>query len=702
MTDRFASLKLQYPDAPTSDDADTLHGVRVADPYRWLENIDDQNTRRWVEAESRLADEFLATIPAREPWHARLTELWDYEKYGVPIKRGGRYFFSYNDGLQNQNVLCWQEALDGERRVLLDPNTLSDDGTVALTGWQVSDDGRLLAYGLSGAGSDWQTWHVREVDSGQDRPDRLEWVKFTGAAWLPGGDGLFYSRYDAPPQGLAYKGANYNQKLFLHRLGQTQEQDELVYQRPDQPEWGFSAQISEDHRYLVVTVWHGTHQENGIVYRELDDPDAPMHELLLDWDAGYDFAGNDGRRFFFATDLDAPRGRIIAIDTGEPGRDHWVELVAESDDTLQGARLAGGRFVASYLHDAHSRLAVFDTNGTPLEPVQLPGIGSIAGFSGRAGDDEAFVLYTSFYTPATVYRYDLAHNELAVLWAPRVLFDPQAFQTEQVFVPSADGTRVPMFLSYRRGLEHSADTPTLLYGYGGFNVSLTPAFSVANLVWMEGGGIYAQANLRGGGEYGKAWHQAGTKLQKQNVFDDFIACAEWLIEHGYTSTSKLAISGGSNGGLLVGACLTQRPELFGAAVAAVGVLDMLRFHTWTIGWAWVSDYGSPDDKAEFEALLRYSPYHNVKPGTRYPPLLITTGDHDDRVFPAHSFKFAAAMQAAQAGDAPVLLRVDMRAGHGMGKPTAKLIAERADIGAFLTWALGIEKFDPRMSANGRE
>lgn len=690
MSQRSTTSRLVYPSAPAGDVVETLHGVQVADPYRWLETIDADETREWVEAESRLAEEFLATIPARERMRARLTELWDYEKFGVPVKRGGRYFFTYNDGLKNQNVLCWQETLDGQRHVLLDPNTLSVDGTVALTGWEVSDDGRLLAYGLSGAGSDWQTWHVREVDGAVDRPDRLEWVKFTGAAWLPGGDGFLYSRYDAPPDGLAYKGANYNQKLFLHRLGQSQEQDELVYERPDHKEWGFRAQVSEDDQFMIVTVWRGTHQENGILFRPLGEPAAPMRELLLDWDASYNFVGNDGPLFFFVTDLDAPRGRIIAIDTREPDRRNWRELVAESEDTLQAARLAGGRFVASYLHDAHSRLAVFDIDGTPREPVQLPGIGSVVWVSGRAGDGEAFVLYTSFYTPATVYRYDIEANRLELLWAPRLVFEPQAFETEQVFVVSADGTRVPMFLSYRRGLERNADTPTLLYGYGGFNIPLTPGFSVGNLVWMENGGVYAQAGLRGGGEYGKDWHEAGSKLQKQNVFDDFIACAEWLIANGYTSTPKLAISGGSNGGLLVGACLTQRPELFGAVVAAVGVLDMLRFHLWTIGWAWVSDYGSPDDRQEFAALLRYSPYHNLKPGTRYPPVLITTGDHDDRVFPAHSFKFAAALQAAQSGDAPVLIRIDIRAGHGMGKPTAMQIAERADIGAFLSWAVGIE------------
>ena len=518
-------------------------------------------------------------------------------------------------------------------------------------------------------------------------PTDFEWVKFTGAAWLPGGGGFFYSRYDAPAEGLAYKGANYNQQLFLHRLGQPQEQDELVYRRPDQPEWGFGPYVTEDGRYLMVTVWHGTHQENGIVYRELDDPAATMHELLLDWDAGYDYVGNDGPVFYFSTDLDAARGRIIAIDTREPARERWRELLPESEDTLQGAQLAGGRFIVAYLHDAHSRVAVFDADGAPLEPVQLPGIGTVAGISSRAENGEAFLLYTGFYTPPTVYRYDVQRNELGLLWAPRLAFDPEAFETEQVFVASADGTRVPMFLTYRRGLMRSAETPTLLYGYGGFNISLTPTFSVSNLVWMEQGGLYAQANLRGGGEYGKAWYEAGTRLRKQNVFDDFIACAEWLIANGYTSTPRLAISGGSNGGLLVGACLTQRPELFGAVVAAVGVLDMLRFHTWTIGWAWVSDYGSPDDAQEFQALLRYSPYHNVKPGTRFPPVLITTGDHDDRVFPAHSFKFAAAMQAAQAGDAPVLIRIDIRAGHGMGKPTAMQIAERADVGAFLAWAL---------------
>jgi prolyl oligopeptidase len=640
-------------------------------------------------AQSEFAFDFLGRIPTREKIRERMTELWNYERYGVPTKRGGRIFFTRNDGLQNQDVLYWIDSLNAEPRVLLDPNLLSEDGTVALTGFVASADGKLLAYGLSSAGSDWQEWRVREVDSGRDRPDLVEWVKFSEAAWTTDGRGFFYGRYDEPEEGKEYKGANYYHKLYYHALGTPQSADRLVYERPDQKEWGFDGSVTDDGRYLVVSVWRGTHRENGIFYLDLEADKGQMVELLKSFDARYVFVGNDGPTFYFLTDFEAPMSRLIAIDVTAPDRTGWREVIPESSDALQSASLIGDLFFANYLHQAYSRALVFDKKGTQIGQVDLPGIGTVEGFSGRQPDRETFYQFTGFTMPGTIYRYDLDTKQSELFRQPHVGFDPSEYVTEQVFYPSRDGTPIPMFISHKRGMQRDGNQPTFLYGYGGFDIPLTPVFSVSVLVWMELGGVFAQANLRGGGEFGKPWHEAGMKLKKQNVFDDFIAAATWLVEKGYTCTPRLAIGGGSNGGLLVGACLTQRPDLFGACLPAVGVLDMLRFHKFTIGWAWTSDYGSPEDPEEFQALLAYSPYHNIEPGVAYPPTLITTADHDDRVFPAHSFKFAAALQAAQAGPAPVLIRIETRAGHGLGKPTSKLIEEAADRWAFLTQVMDI-------------
>jgi prolyl oligopeptidase len=680
---------LNYPHTPRTDTVDNLHGVEVPDPYRWLEEIDSEHTQVWITAQNQLTFDYLAQIPPRESIARRITELWNFEKYGVPFKRGGRYFFTRNDGLQDQDVLYWLDSLEVEPQLLLDPNQLSADGTVALTGYSVSDDGRLLAYGLSASGSDWQEWRVREVEAGRDLDDYLAWVKFSGASWTGDNAGFFYSRYDEPAEGAEYKGANYYHKLYYHRLGTTQASDELVYERPDQKEWGFDGQVTEDGCYLVISVWRGTDRENGVFYRDLEH-DGRVVELLDRFDASYLFAGNDGPLFYFMTDLEAPLSRVVGIDITRPDPSNWQEIIPESSDALQAVSLVGGRFAARYLHDAHSRVVVLDKAGNRLHEVDLPGIGTVEGFGGRHDDPETFYLFTGFTTPGTVYRYQVDSGQGEVFRQPRIGFEPEAYVTHQVFCRSQDGTRIPMYISHKQGLALDGNNPTYLYGYGGFNIPLTPAFSVSHLVWMEMGGVYAQANLRGGGEYGKPWHEAGMKLRKQNVFDDFIAAAEWLIENRYTRSPRLAIGGGSNGGLLVGACLTQRPELFGACLPRVGVLDMLRFHTFTIGWAWASDYGSPDDPEEFQALLAYSPYHNVKPGMAYPATLIATGDHDDRVFPGHSFKFAAALQAAQAGPAPTLIRVETKAGHGLGKPTSKLIEEAADLWAFLVHVLEMD------------
>jgi prolyl oligopeptidase len=676
-----------YPHAPISDQVDVYNGVSVADPYRPLESTDAPETRAWIEAENRLTDDYLASVPQRDAIRKRLTALWDYERFGIPVRKGGRYFLTRNDGLQNQPVLYTMRSADAEPQVLLDPNRLSEDGTIALVGWSPSEDGRLLAYALSSGGSDWNEWRVRDVETGRDLDDRLEWVKFSGASWTADGRGFFYSRYDAPDPAGILADANYFQKLFYHRLGTAQVEDALIYERPDEKEWGFDGSVTEDGRYLIIHVWIGTENKNRVFYKVLGDPGARVVELLDDGDAAYRFIGNDGPLFRFRTDLDAPRGRVIEIDTRRPGRADWVERIPEGAETLQEAREVGGRLVVHYLKDAHSVIRIYDPDGRLRGEVALPGLGTADGFSGRADDPETFYSFTSFTTPLTIYRYDVETGESRIFKAPRVDFEPEAYESHLIFYPGKDGVRVPMFLTYRKGLLRDGENPTLLEGYGGFNIPMTPFFSAADLVWMEMGGIYAMPCLRGGGEYGQEWHEAGMKLRKQNVFDDFIAAAEWLIDGGYTKSSRLGISGGSNGGLLVGACLVQHPDLFGAAMPAVGVLDMLRFDKFTIGWAWVSDYGSPDVPEEFAALRAYSPLHNIRPGTAYPPTLITTGDHDDRVVPAHSFKFAAALQAAQAGPAPILIRVETRAGHGAGKPTWMSIEEAADRWAFLMKSL---------------
>ena len=681
---------LKYPESPRVDHVDIIHGVRVPDPYRWLEDIDSKQTRDWIKAQNKVTFDYLERIPAREKIKKRITELWDYEKYGIPFKRGGRYFFTYNDGLQNQSVLYWMESLEAEPKVLLDPNTLSEDGTVALTGTSISKDGKLLAYGLSSSGSDWQEWQIREVETGRDLEDHLKWTKFTAAAWTHDGGGFFYTRYDAPEEGMIYKGVNYYQKLFYHRVGTPQSEDELTYERPDQKEWRFRPRVTDDGRYLIISVSRGTYPENGVFYRDLQAEGGEVIELLNKFDARYTFIGNDGPVFYFLTNLAATMSRIIAVDIKEPEPSNWEEIIPESADALRSVSIVEDKFIASYLHDVHSLVKIFDKTGEPVREVELPGLGTVTGFRGRPGDPETFYQFTGFTAPGTIYRYDVETGENTVFREPEVAFNPDHYVTEQVFYRSKDGTQVPMFISYKKGLKRDGNNPTYLYGYGGFNSSLTPSFNVRNLVWMEMGGVFAQANLRGGGEYGKPWHDAGIKLKKQNVFDDFIAAAEWLIENKYTTTPKLAIGGRSNGGLLVGACMTQRPDLYGSCVPGVGVLDMLRFHKFTVGWGWVSDYGSAEDPEEFKALLAYSPCHNIKPGTAYPPTLVTTADHDDRVFPAHSFKFSAALQAAQAGDAPVLIRIYSKAGHGGGKPTSKRVEEYTDELSFIVKNLGMD------------
>jgi prolyl oligopeptidase len=678
---------LTYPKTHQGNQVDDYHGVQIADPYRWLENPDSPETIAWIEVQNKLTSAYLSAIPARDRLQQRLTKLWDYEKYSIPFKEGGRYFYFKNDGLQNQSVLYTLKSLDEEPRVLLDPNTLSKDGTVALSGLAISKDGTLLAYGLSTAGSDWQEWKVREVETGSDRPDLLKWVKFSGASWTQDGKGFFYSRYDEPNQKTKLEDVNYFQKLYYHKLGTPQSEDVLIYERTDQKDWGFSGSVTDDGRYLIISVWLGTDPRNLVFYKDLATPNSPVVELISTFEADYSFIDNDGSEFWFRTDLDAPCRRVIAIDITKSERANWQEVIPQAEETLEGVSVINNQFITSYLKDAYDQVKIFDLEGQLVREVTLPGIGSVGGFGGKRTDTETFYSFTSFTTPSTIYRYNLLTGESREFRKPQVDFNPDNYETKQIFYPSKDGTRIPMFIVHKKGLILDGNNPTLLYGYGGFGASLTPSFSVSNLVWMELGGIYAVPNLRGGGEYGETWHQAGMKEKKQNVFDDFIAAAEWLIAHQYTSPKKLAISGGSNGGLLVAACMTQRPELFGAVLSAVGVMDMLRFHKFTIGWAWTSEYGSPDDPQDFKVLRAYSPLHNLKPGTAYPATLITTADHDDRVVPIHSFKFAAALQTAHKGFAPVLIRIETKAGHGAGKPTAKIIEEISDRLAFLVRTL---------------
>jgi prolyl oligopeptidase len=679
--------KLTYPPTRTVDQVDDFHGVSVPDPYRWLEDANSDETKAWVTAQNQVTDAYLSAIPQREAIRRRLTALWDYEKYGLPHREGSRYFFSKNSGLQNQSVMYVAETLDDTPRVLLDPNTFSQDGTVALSGTAVSEDGKYLAYGLSKAGSDWQEWYVRDIDTGEDTEDNLKWIKFSGASWTKDSKGFFYSRYTEPEPGQALQEANYYRKLYYHVVGEHQNQDRLIFERPDQKEWGINGFVTDDGKYLLLYIFVGTDRRNRIFYKDISEGPSlttPVIELLPEADASYSVVDNDGPIFFVTTDKDAPKKRLIAIDTRTPEPENWKTLIPESDDTLQYVSLIGDKFFANYLRDAYSVVRVYDLSGNFLHEVQLPGIGSVGGFGGKRSDTETFYSFTSFTVPPRIYRYDTTTGVSTVYKAPEVAFNPEDYETKQVFYPSKDGTCIPLFITHRKGLTLDGNNPVYLYGYGGFNASMTPSFSVSLMVWMEMNGIFAEACLRGGGEYGQAWHEAGKKLQKQNVFDDFIAAAEYLISEKYTNPAKIAIAGGSNGGLLVGACMIQRPELFGAAIPAVGVMDMLRFHKFTIGWAWVSDYGSPDDPQEFRALYAYSPYHNLKAGVRYPATLVTTSDHDDRVVPAHSYKFAAALQAAQDPNGPpTLIRIERQAGHGAGKPTAKIIEEAVDRYAFL-------------------
>jgi prolyl oligopeptidase len=684
---------LDYPNTNKLDHTDTYHGITVDDPYQWLEEDvrESQRVEDWVGSQNKVTYQYLESLPERKTIEERLTKLWNYERFSSPSKVGSRYSFSKNDGLQNQSVVYLMDSLEDEPRVLFNPNTWSEDGTIALSGLAFSRSGRYAAYGIQDGGSDWRTWKVRDVETGEDLADRIEWVKFSGISWTPDNRGFFYSRYDQPEEGQEFQQLNKFQKVYYHRIGSTQDQDVLVYHRDDEPDWGFGASVSEDGQYLVMTVWKGTDNKYQVVYKDLAEPYSMPVSLIDSFENDYSFIGNDGPIFYFYTDYQAPRFRVIAIDVNNPSKDNWREVIPQSDNVLRGINIVGNMFACTYLQDASTRFKLFDMTGRHIRDVDLPGIGASGGFGGLRKHTETFYSFSSFNAPPSIYRYDMITGESSLLRRAKVDFNPDDYSVKQVFYSSKDGTRVPMFIAHKKDIVLDGNNPTLLYGYGGFNISLSPYFSTSRLAWMEMGGVFAMPNLRGGGEYGVEWHEAGKKMNKQNVFDDFISAGEWLISNGYTNPDKLAIQGGSNGGLLVGACMTQRPELFAAALPAVGVMDMLKFQNWTAGRFWVDDYGSAQDSKEmFEYLKGYSPYHNLKPGTDYPATMVTTADYDDRVVPGHSFKFASRLQECHTGDSPVLIRIETRAGHGSGKPTEKIIEEVADLWAFLVKNLDME------------
>ncbi len=683
----------EYPKAERDETVvDDYFGTEVADPYRWLENDTSAATMAWVEAERALTNDYLSHIPLRAKLKERLTQIADYEKYGVPSKRFGKYFYSKNDGLQNQSVYYMQDVNGGEPEVLLDPNKLSDDGTVSLGGMSLSHDGKYLAYTIQRSGSDWVEIYVKDVATKELLPDHIEWAKFSGANWYK--DGFFYAAYDKPVEGKEFSNVNENHKIYYHKLGDPQEKDELFYENPTQPRYFHGVSVTEDEHYIFLYE-SGQGAGHTLWMRDMNDPKGKFVQIAFDMDYQYNPIDIIDGKMYIMTNYDAPKGQICVVDVNDMNKvsiDNWQVWLPESENVMVSAQMGAGKMIVTYDKDAANHAYVYNLDGTMLHEIQFPTFGA-TGIVSRYDEPEIFYAFTSFTFPTTIYKYDIESNTSEVFRAPKVDFNPKDYTTEQIFYTSKDGTKVPMFLTYKKGMKKDGRNPTLLYGYGGFNITLNPGFSVNRIPFLERGGIYVMANLRGGNEYGEEWHLAGTKLQKQNVFDDFIAAAEYLIENQYTSPEYLAINGGSNGGLLVGAVVNQRPELFRVAVPQVGVMDMLRYHRFTIGWNWASDYGtSEDDEEMFKALYAYSPLHTIQsgPNVHYPAIMVTTADHDDRVVPAHSFKYAAELQYAQTGDEPKIIRIDSKAGHGGGKPMAKVIEEQADIYAFILYNMGIE------------
>lgn len=671
--------KMEYPETRKTDVTDDYHGTVVPDPYRWLEDDMSEETAQCVQAQNDVTFNYLEKIPFRGAIRDRLEELWNYERMGTPFKEGDYYFYSYNDGLQNQNVIYVTRDINEKGDVFLDPNMLSEDGTVALTNFAVSNDAKYVGYGTASAGSDWNEFFVKEIESGKQLDDHLKWIKFSTISWYK--DGFFYSRYDEP-EGSKLSGVNEHKKLFYHLAGTPQEEDVLIYADAENPMWSFNGTVTEDEKYLVITVYEST-SGNGFYCMELGKNDKQIQKIVTDFNNDYILVGNDKNKLFFLTNYQAPMYKLIEVDLSKPTPENWKDIISENPgQVLKSCSMAGGKFIAEYEKDARSVVEVFSRQGEKLYELELPGIGSVAGISSKNRSNEVFYGFTSFNVPAEIYRFDAETKDASLIFRPELDFNTDEYITEQVFYESKDGTKVPMFIVHKKGIEMDGNRPTLLYGYGGFNISYTPSFSVANLIWLENNGVYALANIRGGGEYGEKWHKAGTIFNKQNVFDDFIAAGEYLIDNDYTSSNRLAIFGGSNGGLLVGAVTNQRPDLFAVAMPAVGVMDMLRFHKFTIGKYWVTDYGSSDDPDQFSYIYKYSPLHNILENVEYPAVLVTTADHDDRVVPAHSFKYIATLQEKYEGNNPVMIRIETKAGHGAGKPVSKVLDEYADKWAF--------------------
>lgn len=685
----FKTIKLQYPETKTVDVSDDYFGVKVADPYRWLENDTAADTEQWVKEQNKITQTYFDQIPFRKQILERLTKLWDYPKESAPMKKDEKYFLYKNNGLQNQSVLFYKNSLAGEEKELLDPNTLSDDGTVSLSSTAVSDDSKYLAYAISRGGSDWQEIYVRDIETGKDLNDHLEWIKFSGMSWF--GNGFFYSRYPEPQKGNELSGMNSNNKLYYHTIGDLQANDKLVYEDNAKPLRSYSAEVTEDLKYLIIYASEST-SGNALYYKDLSNENAPVKKIVDEFSNDYGVIGHFNGLFYVYTNDEASKYKLISIDPKRPDAKFRKDVIAEGEGVLQSATVFGDKIIANYMIDAHSVVKIFDIKGNYLNDLDLNFIGTVSGFGGESTDTETFYTITSFTTPATIYKYNIKNNKSELYKNAAIDFDASQYETKQVFYKSKDGTKIPMFIVHKKGIALDGSNPTLLYGYGGFNISLTPFFSVVRLLWLEQGGVLAIPNIRGGGEYGEEWHKAGTLMQKQNVFDDFIAAAEYMIENKYTAPNRLAVQGGSNGGLLVGAVANQRPDLFAVALPAVGVMDMLRYHMFTIGRYWATDYGTSADSNEmFEYLYKYSPVHNIKEGVEYPATLVTTGDHDDRVVPAHSFKYIANLQAKYKGERPMLIRIETKAGHGAGKPTDKIIQEYADVYAFTFYNM---KFTP--------
>jgi prolyl oligopeptidase len=678
--------KIKYPVTKKVDTVDNYFGTKVADPYRWLENDNSAATAEWVKEQNQVTNDYLSKIPFREKIREKLTKIWNYPKYGVPFREGPWYFYNKNNGLQNQSVLYVRKWLNGNPRVLLDPNTLSPDGTVALAGLSVSHDGKYLAYSIARSGSDWNEIHVMEIETGKLLPDTLRFVKFSGMAWQK--DGFYYSRFEEPKPGQELTGENKNHKVFYHEAGDPQKNDRLVYENKKFPDRNYGAQVTDDERFLILYETEST-TGNALWYQDLTKKQTGFKPLVADFENDYSVIDNAGDKLIVTTNLKAPKKKLILMDPDRPDPADWKTIIPERDDVLEAAAIAGDRIISTYMQKAISKAFVYDMNGKFLYEMELPGLGTLTGISGKPGDKIAFYGYTGFRYPTTIFKYDVANNKSTIYNAAEIEFTPDDYETTQVSYLSKDKTTISMFLVYKKGIKLDGNNPTLLYGYGGFNISMTPSFSISRTIFLANGGVYAVANIRGGGEYGEEWHKAGIKEKKQNVFNDFIAAAEYLISEKYTNPEKLAILGGSNGGLLVGACMTQRPELFKVAIPQVGVMDMLRYHKFTIGRAWASDFGTSDTKQGFEYLYKYSPLHNLKKGVKYPATLAITGDHDDRVVPMHTFKFISTLQEDQAGCNPVLVRIETKAGHGGGKPTAMVIDEVTDMWSFVMYNLGM-------------